>query len=57
LTTLATVLKEDPETIENVHEPYLIEMGFIVKTPRGRKLTEKGLNLFKPQLQTLFKNL
>ncbi|WP_456342654.1 Holliday junction branch migration DNA helicase RuvB [Thermovibrio sp.] len=42
LTTLATVLKEDPETIENVHEPYLIEMGFIVKTPRGRKLTEKG---------------
>ncbi|RKQ61823.1 Holliday junction DNA helicase subunit RuvB [Thermovibrio guaymasensis] len=47
LTTLATVLKEDPETIENVHEPYLIEMGFIVKTPRGRMLTEKAWAIIK----------
>jgi len=43
LTTLATVLKEDPETIESVHEPYLIEMGFIVKTPRGRRITDRGI--------------
>ncbi len=45
LTTLATVLKEDPETIESVHEPYLLEMGFIVKTPRGRKITPEGLKV------------
>ncbi len=43
LNTLATVLKEDVDTIENVHEPYLIEMGFLVKTPRGRKITPEGL--------------
>ena len=45
LNTLATVLKEDVDTIENVHEPYLIEMGFIVKTPRGRKITPEGLKV------------
>ncbi|ADY73969.1 Holliday junction ATP-dependent DNA helicase ruvB [Desulfurobacterium thermolithotrophum DSM 11699] len=45
LTTLATVLKEDVDTIENVHEPYLIELGLIVKTPRGRKITSKALKL------------
>ena len=44
LTTLATVLKEEPDTIESVHEPYLIELGFLVKTPRGRKVTEKALS-------------
>ncbi|TCK04635.1 Holliday junction branch migration DNA helicase RuvB [Phorcysia thermohydrogeniphila] len=43
LNTLAMVLKEDVETIANVHEPYLIEMGFIVRTPRGRKITPEGL--------------
>ncbi len=43
LNTLATVLKEDVETIENVHEPYLIEMGFLIRTPRGRRITQKGL--------------
>jgi Holliday junction DNA helicase RuvB len=42
LSTLSTVLKEDPDTVESVHEPFLIEMGYLVKTPRGRKLTEKG---------------
>ena len=54
LTTLATVLKEDPETIESVHEPYLIEMGLVVKTPRGRKLTQKGWSLVKPETPSLF---
>jgi len=55
LTTLATVLKEDPETIESVHEPYLIEMGFIVKTPRGRKITERGLEAIGAEPPSLFK--
>ena len=45
LNTLATVLKEDVDTIENVHEPYLIELGLIVRTPRGRKVTERALEL------------
>ncbi|WP_457677877.1 Holliday junction branch migration DNA helicase RuvB [Thermovibrio sp.] len=54
LTTLSTVLKEDPETIESVHEPYLIELGFIVKTPRGRKLTEKGWEVLGVKSPSLF---
>jgi Holliday junction DNA helicase RuvB len=45
LNTLAVVLKEDVATIEHIHEPYLIEMGFIVKTPRGRKITPIGLRV------------
>jgi Holliday junction DNA helicase RuvB len=45
LNVLATVLKEDVDTIENVHEPYLIELGLIVRTPRGRKVTAKALEI------------
>lgn len=40
--TLATALSEEPTTIEEFHEPYLIQMGFIERTPRGRKVTDKG---------------
>ncbi len=54
LNTLATVLKEDVDTIENVHEPYLIEMGFIVKTPRGRKITPEGLRVLGLSTLQLF---
>ena len=43
LKALSAVLKEEPETIETVHEPYLVEQGFLVRTPRGRKITHKGL--------------
>ncbi len=43
LNTLATVLKEDVDTLESIHEPYLIERGFIIRTPRGRKITPEGL--------------
>ncbi len=53
LNTLATVLKEDVETIENVHEPYLIEMGFLIRTPRGRKITERGLEVIGKPSQPL----
>ena len=53
LNTLATVLKEDVETIENVHEPYLIEMGFLIRTPRGRKITERGLEAIGKPSQPL----
>jgi len=40
LDTLATSLSEEPETIEDVHEPYLIQIGFIARTARGRIATE-----------------
>jgi Holliday junction DNA helicase RuvB len=40
LNTLATAVGEDSGTIEEVYEPYLIQEGFIIRTPRGRQLTE-----------------
>ena len=39
VTTIATALGEDPGTIEEVYEPYLIQEGFIKRTPRGREVT------------------
>ena len=40
LNTIATAMGEDPGTIEDVYEPYLIKEGFIKRTPRGRETTE-----------------
>lgn len=40
LGTIATALGEDPGTIEEVYEPFLIKEGFIKRTPRGREVTE-----------------
>ena len=40
LTTIATALGEDPGTLEEVYEPFLIKEGFIKRTPRGREVTE-----------------
>ena len=40
LATLATALSEDPGTLEEVHEPYLIRQGLLKRTPRGRVATE-----------------
>ena len=40
LTTIATALGEDPGTIEEVYEPFLIKEGFIKRTPRGREVTD-----------------
>lgn len=42
LSTLAVALGEEPDTIEDVYEPYLLQLGFIQRTPRGRVLTELG---------------
>ncbi len=42
LKTIAIVVGEEEETIENVYEPYLIQQGMILKTPRGRKLSPAG---------------
>jgi Holliday junction DNA helicase RuvB len=40
LTTLATAVSENAETIEEVYEPFLIQQGFINRTPRGREVTD-----------------
>jgi len=40
--TIAAATSEEVETIEDVYEPYLIQLGFIMRTPRGRTVTEKG---------------
>ena len=58
LTTIATALGEDAGTIEEVYEPYLIQEGFIKRTPRGREVTDLayshlGRNRF-PSENTLF---
>jgi holliday junction DNA helicase RuvB len=42
ITTLATAVSESGETIEEVYEPFLIQQGFIMRTPRGREVTEAG---------------
>jgi Holliday junction DNA helicase RuvB len=42
LNTLAAALGEEPDTIEFVYEPYLLQLGFIQRTPRGRTITRLG---------------
>jgi Holliday junction DNA helicase RuvB len=42
LSTLAVALGEEPDTIEDVYEPYLLQLGFLQRTPRGRVLTKLG---------------
>jgi Holliday junction DNA helicase RuvB len=43
LSTLSAGIHEDPDTIEEVYEPYLLQLGLIERTARGRIITEKGL--------------
>jgi Holliday junction DNA helicase RuvB len=40
ITTIATAVGEDPGTIEEVYEPFLIQEGYLMRTPRGREVTE-----------------
>jgi holliday junction DNA helicase RuvB len=42
VSTLAVALGEEPDTIEDVYEPYLLQLGFIQRTPRGRVVTKLG---------------
>jgi len=44
LSTLAATVAEDQTTMEDVYEPFLLKMGFIKRTAKGRVLTEKGLD-------------
>lgn len=65
LETLAAITGEDPVTIEDVYEPFLLQNGFIAKTPRGRVLTERafdhlGIKIpqdFKTKNKALYDNL
>lgn len=45
--TLSTALGESTETIEEIYEPYLIKMGYIERTPRGRIITENGIRVIE----------
>ena len=46
LDTLAATIGEEPNTIEDVYEPYLMQLGFIARTPRGRIVTQAGYEHF-----------
>ena len=46
LDTLAATIGEDANTIEDVYEPYLLQLGFINRTPRGRVVTKSAYDHF-----------
>ncbi len=46
LDTIAASIGEAPETIEDVYEPYLLQLGYLQRTPRGRIVTERGYQHF-----------
>ena len=58
VSTLAVSLGEEAETLEDVYEPYLLQLGFLQRTPRGRIVTELGRahlgSLPEPSVRTLF---
>ncbi len=47
LNTVAASIGEEPSTVEEVYEPYLIQLGFLDRTPRGRVGTERAFDYFK----------
>lgn len=53
LDTLAATIGEEAETIEDVYEPYLLQLGFIQRTPRGRVVTELALKHLKITSETI----
>ena len=42
LDTIAAAISEEPDTITDVYEPFLLQLGFLMKTPRGRIVTRAG---------------
>ncbi len=50
ITTLATSVQEERNTIEDIYEPYLMQEGFLQITPRGRLATEKAFRYFGKKL-------
>jgi len=56
LNTLAAAVAEEMDTIETIYEPFLLQVGFLERTPRGRKATAAGyahLGFPAPKNQTL----
>jgi Holliday junction DNA helicase RuvB len=47
LNTIGASIGEEPDTIEEVYEPYLIQLGFLNRTPRGRVATERAFDYFQ----------
>jgi len=56
LNTIATAVNEDPDTIEEVYEPYLIQQGFLMRTPRGREVTELTYKHLKKHGKSIYLN-
>ncbi|MDR3129505.1 MAG: Holliday junction branch migration DNA helicase RuvB [Tannerellaceae bacterium] len=57
LTTIATALGEDPGTLEEVYEPFLIKEGFLKRTPRGREVTALAYSHLQRQRPVGFPSL
>ena len=57
LNTLSTAVSETAETIEEVYEPFLIQEGFLLRTPRGRQVTKKAYNHLDIQISNSQKDL
>ncbi len=55
--SLAAAISEDEDAIEDIYEPYLIQIGFLDRTPRGRMATRKAFEHFKIPLRSNQKNL
>ena len=57
LDTLAASTGEDAITIEDVYEPYLLQLGFIQRTPRGRMATERAYRHLKRTMPASLNNM
>jgi len=47
INTIAASIDEEADTIEEVYEPYLMQLGFLDRTPRGRTATERAFDYFR----------
>ncbi|HEX6545832.1 MAG TPA: Holliday junction DNA helicase RuvB C-terminal domain-containing protein, partial [Bryobacteraceae bacterium] len=47
LSTISAAINEQPDTIEEVYEPYLIQLGFLDRSPRGRIATDRAFDYFE----------
>jgi holliday junction DNA helicase RuvB len=50
LTSLAAATSEEPDAIEDINEPFLIQLGFLERTPRGRMATTRAYEYFGRQM-------
>jgi Holliday junction DNA helicase RuvB len=55
--SLAAAISEDEDSIEDIYEPYLIQIGFLDRTPRGRVATRKAFDHFQISMPSNQKKL